>query len=244
MSEDQSTGGVPPGESQSQSGESNQTRSIESVTAEFARKTSRLSEENALLSQKLDQLTQMIAQGRGGSQNSGTEEANLEELIYKDPKAYAKAVEQNATRRAEEMVNSRMQYQNEAQSVLAQLSSEYPELADANSELTKKAVEIYKSLPVNQQANPLAYKIAVRDAAADMGVLVKSKRQSASSKSHDEFQASSSPGDRQSSRGAQSKEVDQKTLAFAELIGVNIKDKKVMERIQERAKRKNWGKWE
>lgn len=220
-------------------------RTTDSVVAEFARKTSKLAEENAALSQKLDQLTALIQQQRTGGNSSaqatGDDEANLEELIYKDPKAYAKAVEARAVRKADEMINSRLQTQNEAQSVLAQLAADYPELNDSSSELTKKAVSIYNSLPANQRSNPLAYKIAVRDAAADMGVLVKSKRKQSNS---DDFAMDSGSGgssSRPQSKG--SEKVDNRSLAFAELLGLNVNDEKVVKRLQERSKRKNWGNW-
>lgn len=220
-------------------------RTTESVVAEFSRKTAKLAEENALLSQKLDQITNMIAsRNQGGSQSSGQEqqEENLEDLIYKDPKAYARAVENRAVKRADEMVQSRMNTQNETQGILSQLAAEYPELNDTSSALTKRAVEIYNQLPPNQRANPLAYKIAVRDAAADMGVLTKNKR---TKPTEDFVMDSSGSSGSASNKGAKSGEgkMDDKSLAFAELLGVNIKDEKVMKRLQERNKRKNWGTW-
>ena len=219
-------------------------RSQDSVLAEMNRKTSKLAEENAALNQKLEQLAAMLTKNQAGSAPSGSEDDNnLEELIYKDPKAYAKAVRVQAERAANDAVNSRLQTQNETQTVLSQLAADYPELNDANSDLTKKAVEIYNALPANQRSNPLAYKIAVRDAAADMGVLVKSKR----SKNNDDFVMSSgNSGSKPSSSSKDSAagKLDSTQLAFAELVGLNIKDEKVVKRLQERSKRKSWNRWE
>lgn len=238
-------------ENPADSGAGNQSdkgeRSTESVVAEFSRKTKALQDENSVLNQKLDQLTALIQQHRAGgssqsAQATGDDEANLEELIYKDPRAYAKAVEARAVKKADEMINSRLQTQNEAQSVLASLAADYPELNDSGSELTKKAVQIYNNLPAAQRSNPLAYKIAVRDAAADMGILVKSKRKQTND---DGFAmdggSGTSSGNTQRQRS--SEKLDDKSLEFAERLGLNTKDEKVLKRLQERSKRKNWGSW-
>jgi len=210
------------------------------IQAEFYRKTEKLASEQASINQKLEQIASMLNQKQQPAAPTESED-DLEALAYKDPKMYAKKVREAAAMEASRVVDYRMQQQNQSNAVLSQLGAEYPELSDANSDLTKKAVEYYKALSKEDQMTPSAYKVAVRDAAADLGLLPKNKRKAAGD---DSF--SFSGGDSSTPRNSQKRdaEVDVRTLAFAEALGMNVKDKKVVDRIKQRAQRKNWGKYE
>ena len=132
---------------------------------------------------------------------------------------------------------------NQTNSVLSQLGSEYPELNDANSDLTLKSVEIYKRMSERDRSSSMAFKTAVRDAAADLGILPKNKRKSTSGEGPDIGSGNSSS---QSAGNSQprSKKLDDKTLAFAKLIGLKTDDPKVVERLKARSQRAKWNKYE
>lgn len=221
-------------------------RSPDSVAAEMNRKFSQIQQENQRLSQQIEALTQSIVSSRS-SQATGTtpQEENLEDLAFKDPRAYAAKVTERATQQAQRVVSETLTQQNRSNQILGQLVSDYPELNDANSELTTKAVSIYKQLSEQERSNPLSYKAAVRDAAAELGVLPKSKRSTAQ-EGEFQFSASNPRGEQSSQSQSRRKdaELDNRTVAFAKLIGLNTEDKKVQERLKSRQTRKNWNRYE
>ncbi len=166
-------------------------------------------------------------------------------MAYKDPKAYARKVEERAEARAMQQVNAALNNQSRQQAILSQLGSEYPELNDASSDLTIKAVENFKRMSQEERNAPGAYKIAVRDAAAELGVLPKNKRKVTNSEVPDVGSNSQSGSGQQGSSGSRSnKKIDGNTLVFAKLIGLNTDDPKVVENLKKRAQRTNWKKYE
>jgi hypothetical protein len=228
-------GGAPPDEKA--------PRSTESVAAELNRKTDKLAAENQALAQKLEQALALITQQNNANRQpqGGAEmtEEQLADLSYSDPKAYAREVSKRAEQRASALIDARLNQQNQTQVVMGQLINDYPELGDTNSPLSKKAVEIYNQLPNEMKSNPIAYRTAVRDAAAEEGLLPKSKRKSSS---NDDFSLGGSNGTRGNPK--KDAEIDARTLEMAERMGLNITDKKVAERLKQRSQRKNWGKFE
>lgn len=212
------------------------SRTAESVLAEANRKIDKIAQENAKLSQQLEQFMSRMQPAA----SSQSEDVDLDELIYKDPKQYAKRITENAKREAMQAVQQVNAQQTQANQVLAQLVNDYPELSDTNSELSKRAVDIYKSMSESDRASSLAYKVAVREAAAELGSLPKSKR----SKS-DDFTLGGSKGQQAAtSSQPKQKDLDEATLKFAKAMGLNVDDKKVVERLKARAQRKTWDKYE
>ena len=135
---------------------------------------------------------------------------------------------------------------NARQSQLAALVQNYPELQDANADLTKKAVEVYNRLSPEEKMSPNAYKFAVQDAAAELGVVAMSKRKQSES-GEDDFTGNSDSyqgnSNRKPSRQKADK-IDDATLALAELMGRPIKDPKYLESLKKYTGRKNWNKGE
>lgn len=223
-------------------------RTIENVQSEFNRKMTKLADENSKLSQQLSELAGMVQQAvqprQQQANSSQSEDEALEDLAYKDPKAYARKVSERAEARAMQMVDARLNINNQTNATLSQLGSEYPELNDSNSELTLKAVEIYKRMSNEDRKSPLAYKAAVRDAAADLGVLPKNKRKQVSSSETPNIDSGNSGTAGANAQQPKSKNVDAKTLAFAKLLGLDTSKKDVVERIKQRAQRTKWNKYE
>lgn len=210
-------------------------------------KMSKLLEENTKLSQQISELASVVQQvvtskNQPPARSSQLEDEDLENLAYKDPKAYARKVEERAEARAMQRVDAALSNQSRQQAILSQLGSEYPELNDASSDLTIKAVENFKRMTPEERSAPGAYKIAVRDAAADLGVLPKAKRKVTSSETP-EF-SSGSTSTQAGSQRSSSKKLDGNTLVFAKLIGLNTEDPKVVENLKKRAQRTNWKKYE
>ncbi len=236
MADEKPADGTPPSDA----------RTPESIQAEFYRKTEKLTADNQALSQKLDQMANLIQQQANrqtsapAPQSVDMSDEQLEELSYKDPKGYARVVRDQATRDAARMVDARMNTQNQTNMIMGQLVSEYPELGDQSSELSVRAVQLYNQLPANEKADPRSYKIAVRDAAAELGVQVKSKR----IKSDDDAFTLAGNAGKSPRQPKKDDGIDARTLEFAKLIGVDINDPKKLARLKERSNRKNWGKFE
>jgi hypothetical protein len=169
-------------------------------------------------------------------------DVDLDELIYKDPKQYAKRVTENAKREAMQAVQQVNAQQQQSNQVLSQLVNDYPELSDTNSELSKRAVDIYKSLSESERNSSLGYKVAVREAAAELGSLPKSKRKQTDS---EDFTLGGSKGQKAATQSQpKQKDLDEATLKFAKAMGLNTDDKKVVERLKARAQRTKWDKYE
>jgi membrane-bound lytic murein transglycosylase len=120
---------------------------------------------------------------------------------------------------------------------IGRLYNDFPELSDKEHPLTKKAVELWESLPKEERASNVSYKAAVLEAATTLGVLPKSKRDR---NSVDDYQGGGSEGG--SGKRDKEPEID---LEFARKMGLNVDDPKVVERIKGRAKtRSAWGKYQ
>ena len=236
---------VPSTDATKESGE--QGRTIENVQSEFNRKMTKLAEENSKLSQQLGELTGLVQQvvqpRQPAASASQSDDGDLEDLAYKDPKAYARKIREQARNEAAQLVDARLNQNNANNAVLSQLGSEYPELNDANSELTLRSVEIYKRMSQADRNSSMAYKTAVRDAAADLGILPKGKRKVASGEGPD-ISSGNSSSQAAGSAQPKSKNLDSKTLAFAKLIGLDTSDKKTVERLKDRSQRAKWNKYE
>jgi len=232
-----------------------EARTPESIQAEFYRKTEKLAEENAKLNQRLNEALNLMAQQSQRPQPTVAQPANqltdftddqMEELSYKNPKLYAKAVEARAESRASKLIDQRLNQQQATAMTMGQLVGDYPELGDQASELSKRAVEIYNQLPNHIKQDPIAYRTAVRDAAAELGVMTKSRRV----KNDDDGSftvggKSGNPGQgRQGSSSKKADDLSNATLEVAERLGLNIRDEKVVTRLKQRAQRKNWGRYE
>ena len=200
----------------------------------YEQKLSELASTNQALLQKLSQLTQPKVETR--------DEDDIDKVWYDDPrKAAAKIKEQT---KAEIMAeyNKAQEAQARTQSTLAALVADYPELNDAGHDLTRKAVELYNSMSDSEKTSPVAYKAAVREAAAELGIVPMKRRSS----DDEAFTGSASNGYAASTqRKAKSKDdLDPRTIAFAQLVGLKVDDAKTMENLKNRAKRQNWNKYE
>lgn len=181
--------------------------------------------QEALLS-KLNEMTQPKAAPAAKAEES------LSDIMYSDPDKYAALIEERAEKRIMGQISRQQAQVAKTQSVLSELQSEFPELASADHELTKKAVEVYNSLPEDERSSSLAYKVSVKQAALDLGYKPKSKR----------------PADEEPSIGSggrvprKSNKLDSSTEQLASMFGLNTSDPKVKERLIKSANRE-WTKF-
>lgn len=202
----------------------------------YESKLNELAQTNQALLQKLSQLTQPKPI------SVKTDDDDMDKLWYDDPrKAAAKIKEQT---KAEIMAEYQkdQEYKSRTQSTLASLVNDYPELNDATSDLTKRAVEIYNSMSDGDKTSPVAYKAAVREAASDLGILPIKKRIVSDDDSFSGSSSNTSSG--ATKRASKKDDLDPRTIAFAKLVGLKIDDENVKNRVKERAKRTNWNKFE
>ena len=110
--------------------------------------------------------------------------------------------------------------------------------------LVAAAVEIYNALSPEDKTSPTAYRLAVKEAASDLGVLPVRKRKQSDDDSYLASSSSSPEGKPSSRRSAKEDEIDTKTIAFAKMVGLNTDDPKVVENLKQRSKRQNWSRYE
>lgn len=202
---------------------------IVQLKSEFTRKLSNtesqlgeLKKANEVLLQELKKISQPAPAPRA------SKEDDLETIMYTDPRRYTEMVEERAEARVLSKINQANQVQQKQNNVISSLTSEYPELMNTDHELTKKAVEIYSQLPDEDKTSPMAYKLAVKEAAMELGVKPRSKRSDEESYSF---------GGSQGGPRKKKESVDAATVDFARMMGLNVDDPKVKERLAKRAQR-------
>jgi hypothetical protein len=126
--------------------------------------------------------------------------------------------------------------------MLGQLAADFPELTSTDSALTKRAVEIYNALPEDERTSPMAMKVAVKDAALELGLRPKSKR-NASENTGDGLMPTGGGSAVRKPQGGKA-ELDPVTEGFAAALGLNTSDAKVRERLKKRSERKTWNQFE
>lgn len=173
-------------------------------------------------------------------------EDDLDTVILTDPR---KAVERIKAQVREEVmgaVSAESNVKAEFQNKFVELQSDYPEIGDINSDLHKKAKDIMAANGNRMDAASL--ELAVLKAAKDVGVSpMKYRRQSRNDDNEgDDYLGGASSGENRSKRkSAGSDKLPGNTLAFAQLVGMDVKDPKVIERLTKtyNGRKSNWNKY-
>jgi hypothetical protein len=195
--------------------------------AEFSRKTDGLKSEIAELKSATSVLVEALSRTAQKPAAAAKSEESLTDLMYSDPERYAQIIEERAVGRVAKQQEAQMR----TQQVIGELHNEFPELNDTQSPLTKKAVEIYSSLSDEEKRSTTSYKLAVKEAAAELGVKPRSKRT-------DEENFSSGSYSSGGTRRPKADKLDPGVIAWAERLGVDHTDPDVRSRLIERSKRK------
>lgn len=206
---------------------------VKNIKAEFNRKLDNVSTQLAEQRQMNERLMSQVAALKPAP--AASREPDLSELMYSDPAKYAEVIAE----RAASSVNSRLAADSKKASTIQRLVQEYPETGDQEHPLTKKAVEIYTSMPEDEKQTPQAYRTAVAEAAAELGIKPRSKRPQQDDEPS--FGTSDRPSTRRRKSG--SGDLDPNTEAFASIMGLDVKNPEVRKRLSERSDR-NWQKYQ
>jgi hypothetical protein len=192
----------------------------------FDGKFDELTKSNQQLMALLDKATRPAAPQKPAADD------DMDKIMYSDPKRFAAIIQEQAETRIMERISNANAAQNVTQTVISELAAEYPELADKNAELTKKAVTILQSLPQHEQSTTAAYRFAVKQAAEDLSVKPRSKRDP------DEFMGPShNPYGAPRRREQSPAKIIERITPLAEAMGVDMSNPETQKRMAERAKR-------
>lgn len=165
----------------------------------------------------------------------------LGDMLFDDPDAAINQIAEQVGNSVTQRVMGQVSSQTQMTQAAAQLESEYPEFADRTSEHFKRVESYYKSLPQNLQGTPQGLENAAYRAAAEYGLIPKSKRQVAASS--DDFSMPSGGSARRQSAKEKSGEMKPEQLAFAQLLGAPLNDPKFKEVYKKAAARTEWNKY-
>jgi hypothetical protein len=157
-------------------------------------------------------------------------EEDVEAQLYTNPKAVLERFKQEAKQEALQAIGQYNQTESKRVNTLSALQNDFPELADTSHPLTKEALQIWNALPEEDKSSPMSYRVAVREAAENQGLKPKSKRPVV-----DEDTMS---GGYSGSRGrTRVTKIDQATAEWGELLGLDMEDAGVKERLLARSQR-------
>lgn len=214
--------------------ETGSTDSLENMKAEFNRKLSNMEQANQVLRNQVSTMLKAAAPA------VAPKTENLEDVWFDKPEVAAAKIEQ----RVLEKVNAAAQSTQRTNSTIAKLTQDFPELMDDQSDLTKKAVEIYSSFTDDEKSSPVAYRAAVKEAALELGVKPKSQRREEQEEDDFSFSGSGAGRARTEGRASRRDTVDPRTIEFAKMVGLDVSDPKVKENLKSHQKRswRNYGK--
>jgi hypothetical protein len=151
---------------------------------------------------------------------------------------FAEKVALKAAQEAARIAEGKIAAERARQAVIGTLAMDYPELGNTNSEFSQAMVKAHNQLSASLKETPEGYRLAAREAAAQLGIVPKSKR-----KESDDFSMSSSNSTKSTpTKPAKKVELDDLELGAAELLGLNVNDKKLIENMTKH-KEQRQGSW-
>jgi len=213
---------------------------IKNLKGEFNRK---LSAQESALNSLRESNERLVAIMQGlipAKQEPQQQESDSSDLDPYDP-----GFAQKVAKRAEQAASRVMSEQNEKNRVVGELMSRYPDLQDMNSDLHKKTAALYDQMPKTASNMELA----TLKAASELGVspMSKNRKPTVHGDDDDTFVMPSSrnrdSNNQQSDRDNKKGKLSEKSLAIAQLMGLDIEDKVQVARIEKRAQRKVWSKY-
>jgi hypothetical protein len=232
-------------ESASQEQDSNQIDPVHNLKSEFNRKFQNTQAQLEAILAKNAELSAQLSQI--AATRSQPEADREDELDVYDPKSIQKVINRQVTRQVEH-AKSEVMEQQRGQQVLAQLAADYPELSDGTSDLSRMAVAQFQQLSPSVRASADGYRLAVREAASQLGLLPNSKRgrNDSQRRSDSEFTGLAGGGSgsaRSSQEKRKSQELDPGVAEAARVFGLDLSDPKRLDSLKKRTNRKNWGKY-
>lgn len=209
---------------------------FKNISMELNRK---LDEREQRLDNKLQQLTASLMEAvKPRTPQAPQPEPDLDMLAIENPKEYARIVRDQATQAATQAAARANEATERRNQVLGRLVTDFPELQNQNSDVTKRAVEIYNTYSEAERNDPRTYELAVKSAAVEFGLKPMSKR---SNQDSDDFTLS---GGARAPRSTKKQDPDiSAALAFAELMGRPVDDPDYVERLKAHAGRDTFTKY-
>jgi len=175
---------------------------------------------------------QQIQEGLLTLANANKRQADpVDDNIY-DPQVLMRKTNQTIN----QTVENALKEERQRNYTMASLAQEYPEINSGDAKVREAILNAQKKLPLEMQGSAIGYEMSIKSAMADLGIVPSSKRPT----KDDDFQMPSRGG---ASAGSKKRgKVAQETLDAAALMGVDITDEKVIERLQKNSER-NYGKY-
>ena len=153
--------------------------------------------------------------------------------IY-DPKALASKV----LKKTDEVVSQALARERELNSTIYSLTQDYPEIS-SDAAMRKAVIEAHNQVPEALRGTAAGYEMAVLKATSKAGLVPKSMRKDI--KVDEDISAGG--GSSRSERSKSKKAVTDKMIAFAQLLGRDTSDPKVLKGLEEAANRDTYGKF-
>lgn len=211
---------------------------IKNLKAEFERKTANISQQQAETQRQLEAILAEVQKSMAPKEPK----QDMKDLIYSSPDDYARIVREEAVKEATEAVNRQYQASAAVTSAVNSLQSQYPEFAQEGSEAAKLAVEKASKLPAKLKGTAEGARLVMLETAAELGLVAANRRKTPVQ------QEEPVAGSRSSTTSSQSRKpsgkIDEKTKAFAELLGMDFNDPKQVGLLEKASTRKNWNRYE
>jgi hypothetical protein len=216
--------------------------SIKNLKSEFSRKFENVQSEIQSVIQQNQLIAQQLEQALASRSAPAAKDESEDNFDPYDPKSIKGTIEKAVNRQVQVEADKFVEQQKKQQT-LSELFTEYPELRETGSEMEKAALVAFNQLSPAVRASSDGYRLAVREAAAKVGLLPASKRKAKDS--GDSFTLGTGSGSSGSKApNKPNDELSEATQFWAQaLMGDKAKDKNVQERLKKRAKREKWGKW-
>lgn len=147
------------------------------------------------------------------------------------------AFKQELLQEVGQIVTQTQQKSVAVQEVMASIVKDYPEAEKKGSDMFNKILEIHGGLPKSLQGTPEGYELAASKAARSLGLQPMAMR---SSSDADNFSLSGNRASGETGKSTKKKELDPKTEALADLMGLDMDNKDTRKRVEGYAKRDNW----
>lgn len=176
------------------------------------------------------------------------DDSDLADEILVNPSKAVKKITEKVQNELETKFSSQSQAQSKFSTKFNDLASDYPELADQKSELHQRAKALLGEI-TDKEWDAGALEQAVFRAVNEKGVLpMKHRKQDSKDDDEgDDYLGSGSSYSRSESGRKREKtgKLDPRTLAFAELAGLNVSDAKVVDRLTktQNERRGSWNKY-
>lgn len=213
---------------------------LHNLKQEMTRKLSNVDAGFNAIQQQLAELTKKMAP----VVQPKVEAPDLNTLAVTDPVEYARVIKDQtlAEVRAEQARVSQAQQYN--QTVISKLLTEFPEAGQPGHQLYDKVQQILVGMSDEERNNSANWKSVVLEAALDLGIKPRSKRKADEEEPESFSFGGSSGGSRPETKTSGKNKLDPRTIEFAALVGLDVKDQKVLADLEKTSSRKDWRKYE